>query len=69
MTKSELTKQIERITESPLINLSQIAKLAKIRRETAAEMMRGCRVDRRGKGKYFFVADVAEKLMERTEIY
>ena len=69
MKKSEFTKQIIGITGSPLVNLTEIAKLARTNRAGAADLMRGCHYEKRGRGKYFFASDVAERMMARMEVY
>lgn len=69
MKKSEFTKQIIGITGSPLISLTEIAKIARTNRYGAAELMRGCHYEKRGRGKYFFVSDVAERIIGRMEVF
>ena len=69
MTKSELTKQLTAIHGSPILCLAEIAKYFRMGRERAADMMKGCRYEQRGRGMYFFAADVAERYMEQTEVF
>ena len=69
MDRAELTKQLIGLNESPLMNLSEIARLCRTSRQRAADMMRGCRCEIRGRGKYFFAADVAEQMLKRMELY
>lgn len=69
MSKSELTKMILKMTGSPLVNLTEIAKLVRTNRAGAADLMRGCHYEKRGRGKYFFASDVAERMLARMEVY
>lgn len=52
-----------------LLNLTEIAKVARSNRTYAADLMRGCKMIKRGRSKYFLITDVAERLAEEGEVY
>lgn len=67
MDKQTLKRQLQQTAGKEFVNVTEIAKIVGVGRNTAREMLRGVDYVAVGKSKLYFVPDVAEVLMEKRQ--
>lgn len=70
MTKTQIEKWLSNGVKGKIvISAEKVAFLMTMRKEDATELCEGCNYDKRkGKRKYYYIEDVAEKLAARRGI-
>lgn len=70
MTKTQIKKDLMQGNKgSIVISIATVAKLTKMGRDRAREMLKDLQYDRRGNAKMYYVDDVAELLAERRTLW
>ena len=68
MTKTQIKKDLEKKTEAIVISAPMVAEAMKMRRSEAYALCDGCNYEKRGRSRFYYIDDVAERLAKRMMI-
>lgn len=68
MTKTQIKKDLEKKTEAIVITAPMVAKAMQMRRSEAYALCDGCNYEKRGRSRFYYIDDVAERLAKRMMV-
>ena len=69
MTKTQIKKDLEKKTEAIVITAPMVAKAMQMRRSEAYALCDGCNYEKRGRSRFYYIDDVAERLAKRMMVW